>query len=59
LPPRDPPLWFNALMTAAVAFVCLFATALVITGLVTASGPILKHLRHAGPQQAAPQKSQS
>jgi hypothetical protein len=55
LPPRDPPLWFNAITTAVVAYVFLFASAVLFVGLFFVSdtylGPLLRAIR---PSQAQP-----
>jgi hypothetical protein len=48
LPPRDPPLWFNAL-----TYLFLFAAACVV-GLVLVAGSVL---RDPDPRLAAPPKS--
>jgi hypothetical protein len=61
LPPREPPLWFGAAMSGIVAFVCLFAAAVLAVGLLATSESVLKHVRDGRPrqqqQQVAPQKS--
>ncbi len=53
LPPRDPPLWFTAPMSAALAYVVLFAAACVVGLLLVVGGA----LRDSGPRPAAPAKA--
>jgi hypothetical protein len=50
LPPRDPPLWFNALAGATLTYLFLFAAACAV-GLAILAGSLL---RDPGPARGAP-----